>query len=120
MAMDKLLHITIHQNSIDDISELVTVSGYSTSGGNTITLTTTIIKLTSNVNDIYLYKVWKDDALLGVDLGDQASLDAGYITSGLQTFYQSFFQDESIFGVLGVNSGNNPNYIRNSRLGTKT
>lgn len=92
--------------SIDDISELVTVSGYATSGGNT-TLTTNTIKVTSNIKDIYLYKVWKDDALLGVDLGDQASLDAGYITSGLQTFYQSFFQDEGIFGTLGVDVGTN-------------
>lgn len=90
--------------SIDDISELVTLSGYSTSGGNT-TLHTTALKLTSNVNDLYIYKVWKDDSLLGIDLGNQSAIDAGYITSGLQSFYQSFFLDEGIFGTTGVTSG---------------
>lgn len=90
--------------SIDDISEIVTVSGYSTAGGNT-TLQTNTIKLTTNLNDIFLYKIWKDDPLLGIDLGNQTAVDNGYITSGLQSFYQSFFADESIFGVLGNDIG---------------
>lgn len=92
--------------SIDEISELITVSGYSVSGGNTIFHTTTI-KITNNVHNIYLYKVWKDDPVLGIDLGNQSAIDAGYITSGLQTFYQSFFSDESIFGTLGLDHTTN-------------
>lgn len=89
--------------TIDDISELITISGngFGVSGGNT-TLTTHNLKVTSKLDDIYLYKVWKDDPVTGIPLGNQVDIDNGIITTAMVSFYQSFFDDEDIFGPTGL------------------
>jgi hypothetical protein len=88
-------------NSIDQISEIIPLSQFSTSGGNTI-LTTTSMKVSSSMNETFLYSVWKDDPFQGIDIGDQATLDSGLLTTELSDFYKQFFIDNEIFGPTGI------------------
>ncbi len=90
--------------NIDEIGEILPASQYSVSGGDT-TLTTTSLKITGDEEDIFLFKVYKDDPILGIDLGSQADFDAGIITSELDDYYTDFFIEESIYGPTGLAPG---------------
>ncbi len=87
--------------SIDDIGEYIDISGFATTLTETI-LTTSTIKVTGTQRNIYLYKVWTDDPVMGIPLGDQTVLDAGGVTPELEAFYEDFFIEEDINGPTGL------------------
>ncbi len=94
----------IPPKSIDDIGEYIFAGGYSTSGGNT-TLTTQTLRVSSDLSETYLYKVWTDDPTQGVDLGDNSILATGAITAELNAWYKNnFFTPESIYGPTGLDA----------------
>ena len=85
--------------SIDDLGEVVTYSGFTTSGPQT-TLQTSTLSIEGLPDDVYLYKVYVDDPLQGY-LDTTTSGDA---ISQLKAFYTKYFQDESIYGTTGLST----------------
>lgn len=91
-------------NSLDDVSEFIPIAGYSTSGGNTI-LTTTTLKMTPTLRDVFIYSVWNDDFTQGIDIGSNTTLQAGLMTTQLSDYYKAFFTAEGIYGPTGLDPG---------------
>jgi len=93
--------------SISDISDLVKADGWSIESfpgepyaglDEITTLQTQGISIDGNINDIFLYKVFVDDAILGI-----LDIDVENTTKAqLDAYYKKFFEEEEIYGPTGL------------------